>query len=104
MVNITQKLYVPSHPALFIVDHSSTSHACLRAQNVCPFDVGLATKSHSLSFQHFEEGETIDFLDGHSKGFDAYITLQCGPNDRIELRSDLAHSESLHTNFAFACY
>ncbi|KIM82932.1 hypothetical protein PILCRDRAFT_7382 [Piloderma croceum F 1598] len=81
MVKITKESYIPSHPSLFIVDFSSRS---LRAQ------------------KHFEIGETICFLEAHSKGSDTYTTFQCGPKDRIELRSDLAYvAHSCEPNIAF---
>ena len=94
MVKISHDSYTPSHPALFAVDFSSTSSTCLKAQKVCSLMLSPPVHTHIVWCQRFAAGETICSLEGPSKGSGAYTTVQCGPKDRIELRSDLAYGGS----------
>jgi len=83
----SQETYVPSHPALFLVEFGTAEFdACLRAQ------------------KPFKPGEVITQLKGLLKSPKAYTSVQYGPgsDDHIELNSDLVFvNHSCEPNVAF---
>ena len=94
---ITQESYVPTHPDLFIVEFLPGDFTSrLVSLKVCFLRYDSARRLTYPPPQPFEPEETIAYVSRYTKVPHAsYTTVQCGsgPEDNIELNSDLAYGE-----------